>query len=353
MISIPIPGIASPIQSLISTIIYMDLLLTDKWLTSHLDESSESNEDEPLNIFFESQGFQSKHLFINLGSTLVFMIMQICLLMFTGLMSLFSSTSSRAEKLFEFLHKRLIWGRTIRFIIQQFQPLIFSSLINIRSQSLLDLKPSTIATRFNFYLSALIFTGTLLSVVIFYGIILRGKAGEQRFSTLIEGLKSNTSGFAAYWTVWTLLKWSLMCFILILLTDYPAQQLQTLTLLSAFSTILQISVQPMDSRIENMMCTFNELMATIYLYTLIGLATAGDDIALRENLGLALISILLLALSTNILKVLIMIICEIVKKIRRKCTQNERVAILSQHSRKYASTMPLTQEEAKSEGNVK
>ncbi|TNV86216.1 hypothetical protein FGO68_gene12400 [Halteria grandinella] len=281
------------------------------------------------------------------------MIMQILLLMLTGLMSLLSSVSFRAEKLFEFLQKRLIWGGTIRFILQQFQPLIFSSLINIRSQSLVDLKPSTIATRFNFYLSVLIFTGTLLSVVIFYGIIFRGKGGEQRFSTLIDGLKSNTSGFAAYWTVWTLVKWSFMCFILILLTDYPAQQLQTLTLLSAFSTILQIRLQPMESRIENMMCTFNELMATIYLYTLIGLATADDDIALRENLGLTLISILLLALSANILKVLIMIICEIMKKIRRQCQQNGRVTILRQHSRKYASTVPHTQEEAKSEGNVK
>jgi len=59
-------------------------------------------------------------------------------------------------------------------------------------------------------------------------------------------------------------------------------------------------------------------MATIYLYVLIGLAIASDDIALRENIGLALISILLFSLLVNVLKVFIMIIIELCKKIQQK-----------------------------------
>ncbi|TNV86389.1 hypothetical protein FGO68_gene14343 [Halteria grandinella] len=350
MISIPIPGIASPIQSLLSTIIYMDLLITDKWLTNFLEDISQISEDEddtPLNLFIGSQGFQSRLLLFNLGSTLVFLIIQICSLIYTGLMKLLSPFCLkqvyiliiyhfRAKQQYAFLQKRFIWGGTIRFIIQQFQPLIFSSLINIRCASFSDQHAQSLGVSINLFLSTVIFAGMLVSIFIFYVIIKKGKGGDDKFSTLIEGLNESKRGFSSYWTVWTLAKWSLMCFVLILLTDYPCQQLQLLTLLSMFSAILQFKVKPMSSQSENAICFFNEVMTTFYLYALIGLAAAGDDIALRENIGLALISILLLTLFANITKVLIVIIIEIVKKIRRKLnSRRDKVVLLRKRQRAY------------------
>ncbi|TNV86529.1 hypothetical protein FGO68_gene670 [Halteria grandinella] len=344
MISIPIPGIASPIQSLLSTIIYMDLLITDKWLTPLLDKAKQTSEEEddddedmPMNLFIGSQGFQSRLLLFNLGSTLVFLIIQVMLLLTTGLMRLVSPINLRAKQFYQFLERKFIWGGTIRFVIQQFQPLIFSSLINIRSISFSENKSQSQDKMANFYLSTIIFAGMLISIIIFTVIIKQGIAGEEKFSTLIEGLNDSKQGFSQYWTVWTLAKWSLMCFVLILLIDYPCQQLQLLTILSMFSAILQFRVRPMNTNLENAICFFNEVMTTFYLYALIGLAAAGEDITLRENLGLALISILLFTILVNILKVLIMIIFEIVMKIRRRVNaqRDKKVLLLRKRKRVY------------------
>ncbi|TNV86505.1 hypothetical protein FGO68_gene13225 [Halteria grandinella] len=347
LISIPIPGISSLIQSLLSSIIYMDLLMTDKWLKPLLDKAiqkQELDEDTPLSIFFDSQGFQSRLIIYNLGSTLKFLAIQIFLLLYTGLMRLLYSVIQRAKKQYQFLAQRILWGGSIRFVIQQFQPLIFSSLINIRSASISDLHTSSIGLRFNFYLSLIIVAATLLSIVIFFIIVKKSKAQDNRFSTLIEGLKY--SGFAAYWTVWTLLKWSIMCAVLVLLTDYPGQQLQLLLVLSEFSTAFQMIVKPLDTIVENAICLFNEVMATLYIYALIAIANSGDEIDLRENLGLVLMSILLTTLAVNIIKVVIMMGIEIFKKIRRKLkSTNNKVIIFSKQARKHVFEMPSTQNE--------
>ncbi|TNV86571.1 hypothetical protein FGO68_gene9232 [Halteria grandinella] len=340
LVSIPIPGVASPIQSLLSSLIYMDLLLTDKWLANYLEYSvmpSELEKDEAMNIYFDSQGFQSKLVLQNLGSTLVFLLMHIFLLLYTGLMGQLSSVTDIAKKQYLILHPRLFWGGTIRFIIQQFQPLIFASLINISSTSLKDLRTKSLGIKFSFLFSLGLFISTLLIVFVFYRIIKHGRTQSGRFRSLIEGL--NQTGYAPYWTVWTLLKWSLMCFVLVLLTDYPAQQLQLLLLLSVFSGALQMSVQPQISKVENMMSFFNEVMASCYLYTLIGLAHASDDFALRELLGLVLISLLLFALLVNLLKVLIQIGTELVRKANERCCQSrDNVTVYRKHVRKYAAT---------------
>ncbi|TNV87261.1 hypothetical protein FGO68_gene1328 [Halteria grandinella] len=355
LISIPIPGIASSIQSLLSTLFYLDLLMTDQWLPIEKSVTEgELEEDSALNLLFESQGFQSRIVLLNLGSSLVFLVIQVMLLLYTFLMKVLSSVSLIAKKQFIFLEGRLLWGGTIRFIIQQFQPFIFSSFINITSTSLSDLQTQSLGLRFNFYLSAIIFAGTLFSIIVFYSIIISGKAEQSKYSTLIDGLKSDRRGFAQYWTIWTLVKWSLMCFVLILLKDCPALQVQLLTLLSIFSTMLQFKVQPMDCALENAICLFNELMATFYLYVLISLAIAGEDTSLRENLGLSLISILLFALFVNVMKVIIQIIIDIVKKIIKKWCSNTRVVWLRrQQVSKDVYRVPRLRLESNVEGLVR
>ncbi|TNV86491.1 hypothetical protein FGO68_gene10213 [Halteria grandinella] len=88
MVSLQIPGIASPIQSILLSIIYMDLLMTDLWLKPILDQiitHDEENDNTAVNNFLDAQGFKSKLLIFNLGSTLIFLAMLVLLLIITGI----------------------------------------------------------------------------------------------------------------------------------------------------------------------------------------------------------------------------------------------------------------------------
>jgi hypothetical protein len=71
LISVNIPGLASVIQSIILNYIYMDVLMTDKWLTKYLVEDDLN--DCAINYYFDISGFQSKKLVKNLGSTFVYL----------------------------------------------------------------------------------------------------------------------------------------------------------------------------------------------------------------------------------------------------------------------------------------
>jgi hypothetical protein len=70
LISISVPGLANVIQAAFINFIYMDLLLTDKWLSPLIfpDNQIESTnedlklEESPLNFFFFMNGFQTRTL---------------------------------------------------------------------------------------------------------------------------------------------------------------------------------------------------------------------------------------------------------------------------------------------------
>jgi|LauGreDrversion4_2_1035121.scaffolds.fasta_scaffold791552_2 hypothetical protein len=77
LISLPVPGIASSIQSIMLQMVYIDILQTNDWLIPFLeslnvDISRNPLEDETINMYFENSGFNSMYMFINLGSTFVY-----------------------------------------------------------------------------------------------------------------------------------------------------------------------------------------------------------------------------------------------------------------------------------------
>ncbi|TNV73772.1 hypothetical protein FGO68_gene5503 [Halteria grandinella] len=103
----------------------------------------------------------------------------------------------------------------------------------------------------------------------------------------------------------------------------------------------------MDSRVENVISMFNELTGTLYLYSLICLTNAGDDISTRENLGMALIYIVMLAVGVNTLKVVIMISIQIVKRIALKWRSKKiTVKSIGTQTEKYEPAMPRIPEAA-------
>ncbi|TNV86422.1 hypothetical protein FGO68_gene10198 [Halteria grandinella] len=135
-------------------------------------------------------------------------------------------------------------------------------------------------------------------------IVKRGRAEEKKFSPLIEGVKNE--GISRYWNIIALAKWCVMCFTLIMLMGYPQQQMQILLAISIFSTAIQLSVKPQDSYLEQYMSLFNDLMSSLYIYTLQCLSFTTSS-TLKQTLGLILLSLMLFTVFVNILKVLIVI----------------------------------------------
>ncbi|TNV86086.1 hypothetical protein FGO68_gene11756 [Halteria grandinella] len=325
LISIPIPGIASSIQSLLLQIIYMDLLMTDKWLSPQIEKiflQEELEQDSALNEYFEDQGFASRLAIFNLGSTLIFLGIQILLLLFTALAFLVTKSSilqqihSRfqifsARKWYTYLKGRVLQQSVIAFVIQQFQPLLMSSLINITTFTELEGMVSY-GVKISYSLSVVILAILGFSIITFTILIRDREVRRDSIGTLIEGLRD--SGPSSYWTILTLLKWSILCLTLILLSHYPAQQLQLLTALSILSTALQLGLKPQTSLVEQWMSFFNELAATFYLYTLLCLSLS----TLQTESGLALVCIIIFTLLVNLLKVGALSVMECTKRYRRR-----------------------------------
>ena len=83
MISINVPGIGKIIMTSLLNFIYLDILQTDLWLNPLIfpkKEIDEEEDDEPLNIYFDENGFGSKMLIKNLGSTFVYLALYSLLL---------------------------------------------------------------------------------------------------------------------------------------------------------------------------------------------------------------------------------------------------------------------------------
>jgi len=84
-----------------------------------------SGPDQPFNIFFEEVGYQTKYLIANLGSTFLYLVAILVLLIFIPLLE------AIGVKRVEPFKKKLIWNGVIRFIIQQYPPMILCSGINM------------------------------------------------------------------------------------------------------------------------------------------------------------------------------------------------------------------------------
>ncbi len=99
MVSISVPGLAKVIQGALISFICMDLLATDRWLMplifpeDNFPSEEPSIEDEALNAFFDENGFSTRTLLKNLGSTFVYLVILCIILLFIPLMKLLSPHS--------------------------------------------------------------------------------------------------------------------------------------------------------------------------------------------------------------------------------------------------------------------
>ncbi|TNV71996.1 hypothetical protein FGO68_gene11009 [Halteria grandinella] len=99
-----------------------------------------------------------------------------------------------------------------------------------------------------------------------------------------------------------MIRWLLTSIILVVLRDHSTTQIFLLLIISALSQWYLIYVRPLDTRLENTISLFNELMVSLYLYVLISLTDYNDT--LRDQAGAALLYIVLISFLANFLKLL-------------------------------------------------
>lgn len=73
------------IQSIILGFLYLDIFMTDMWLTGYFISEEDNENDEPLNPFFDQSGFESKFIVKNLGSTFIYLVMLVATLFIFGI----------------------------------------------------------------------------------------------------------------------------------------------------------------------------------------------------------------------------------------------------------------------------
>jgi hypothetical protein len=135
------------------------------------------NQDEqPLNPFFQENGFSSKVLIKNLGSTFVYIIILLAILLSLPILYLLGKYFNIISKFHIWLRDRLIWGGIISFLMSQFPPIIISCCINLYALEFsLKQKPAKIASS---VLSLVLLTASLATLPIVWAIIRKRNSKE-------------------------------------------------------------------------------------------------------------------------------------------------------------------------------
>ncbi|TNV87273.1 hypothetical protein FGO68_gene13443 [Halteria grandinella] len=132
IISINVPGLVQIVQQILLNFIYMDLFQTDKWVIPLFYTEDQLAMDEPLNMFFDLNGLGSPRFIVTTGSSFVFLVIfiseHLLYIISRDFLSRFTVWGKRiADKLSTKLH----WAGTVRFIMQQFAPLLLASVMNL------------------------------------------------------------------------------------------------------------------------------------------------------------------------------------------------------------------------------
>lgn len=241
LISISVPGIASQILSSLINFIYLDVLMSEKWFEKIFYRSisngskariliseSEMERDLPLNEFFDNNGFSTKSLIKNLGSTFIYLLIYLF-----GYLTLFTfnyylrwkqmDANARIRRLTNYLNATLIWNSALRFILQQYPPLMISSLINFYylkfegsfSDALCSITSITLVVGINLIL-ALVFIKLKSQYKQTHS-----EEFQSKFGTLVEGLDVSRI-LGHYWNFIVLVRWTVTVFVLVISRNHPA-----------------------------------------------------------------------------------------------------------------------------------
>ena len=114
-----------------------------------------------------------------------------------------------------------------------------------------------------------------------------------------------------------MLRWTVVSIILVCLRDNYALQIQLNIAFSVLFQCLIVIQKPYEDSTENVFLMFNEVTVTMYLYCLILLSDYNEQTEFNNNLGLCLLSVVILALAVNLLKFLVTFLKSIFRFLHR------------------------------------
>ncbi|TNV86861.1 hypothetical protein FGO68_gene9932 [Halteria grandinella] len=317
LIAIYAPGLAQPIQIFLLKLFQLDLLMTDKWLIPGLFPENDKESDTPLNDCFDVYGYEAKQNIRNSGSSFLFMSILIVEIVILYALQMISSLEiERIKGMYEKYSRYFKWNVVLRFIIQQYPTLLIASVINtyeIRGESLGELM-STAVTFITLASSLFIF-------LTFHLILQRSSTNSTSYSTLLEGLRQGSS-VARKWSMVYLLRWTYIIIILVVLRNHPIAQVHLLNIQQTLIVSLIINSKPYSENLENKISLFNELMISLYLYSLLGLSLfdlglpipdeesetyiSDENYDIEKGFGWAQLFILSLTICVNLVKAIYM-----------------------------------------------
>ena len=79
LISMNVPGIVQIVQSIFMSFVYFDVFYVDQWVPPALEKVKFNIDEpgEPINTYFQENGFEVKFFMKNIGSTLIFILLYI------------------------------------------------------------------------------------------------------------------------------------------------------------------------------------------------------------------------------------------------------------------------------------
>ncbi|TNV87226.1 hypothetical protein FGO68_gene10292 [Halteria grandinella] len=306
IISINVPGLVQIVQQILLNFIYMDLLQTDKWVTPIFYTEEQLAEDEPLNMFFDLNGLGSPRFIVTTGSSFVFLV----IFVFEHLLYIFardfiSRFTPLGPRLADKLSQKLHWAGTVRFIMQQFAPLLLASVMN-----LFKFEFSSVGDFINIQCSAVIIVSSPYIVLKFASVLhnakakgmLEDEAFTSQYEDLIDGLNLTTT-VGLYWNIIIFVRWIITIAIIILFRDVNSVQITLLMTLSIFFMALLQLGRPFPSPPDVTLATLNELLISAYLYLLMCLTDYNELGAFRLFIGLALLFTVVFCVVVNVLYV--------------------------------------------------
>jgi hypothetical protein len=87
----PIPGIVQIMQAAFLNLLYLDIFYTEKWLPFIFPLDPLGNDETGLNEYFEDNGFGATLFMVNIGSALVFVLLQFALFALYPLIALLAT----------------------------------------------------------------------------------------------------------------------------------------------------------------------------------------------------------------------------------------------------------------------
>ena len=177
----------------------------------------------------------------NLGSTFVYMVLLVLTLALLPLLKMLESSEeppSRLTRFSRWMHKNMIWGFPLRFVLQQYAPIVIACGINLYGLKFDEANGKLFSS-----VMSILFTSTsFVALYVMVKIIkshreagtLESDYFQERFGCLTDGLRIS-SFLGCYWNLFILCRWQLTNLILLLLMDHNEVQILTLWLLSVIT----------------------------------------------------------------------------------------------------------------------